>query len=132
MSGIRESLRDYLAAGGCLDILFLDIGLFQMTGIEAGAYIRNQLDHMGLQIVYISGKASYAQQLFRTQPLDFLVKPIGQEQIDEVLILCALTNLFRILLIGRCVLIVAFHTGQCEIKFMKQKNAFHKYVTNPS
>ena len=27
---------------------------------------------MGMQIIYISGKASYAQQLFRTQPLDFL------------------------------------------------------------
>lgn len=80
-----ESLRDYLVSGGHLDILFLDIELFQMTGIEVGAYIRNQLDNMGLQIVYISGKASYAQQLFKTQPLDFLVKPILQEHINEVM-----------------------------------------------
>ncbi len=80
-----ESLRDYLASGGYLDLLFLDIELFKMTGIEVGAYIRNQLDNMGLQIVYISGKASYAQQLFKTQPLDFLVKPILQEQINEVM-----------------------------------------------
>ncbi|MDE5698615.1 MAG: LytTR family DNA-binding domain-containing protein [Lachnospiraceae bacterium] len=80
-----ESLRDYLVSGGYLDILFLDIELFKMTGIEVGAYIRNQLDNMGLQIVYISGKASYAQQLFKTQPLDFLVKPILQAQIDEVM-----------------------------------------------
>ena len=57
--------------------------LFKMTGIEVGAYIRNQLDNMGLQIVYISGKAFYAQQLFKTQPLDFLIKPILQEQINE-------------------------------------------------
>lgn len=80
-----ESLRDYLAAGGYLDMLFLDIELFKMTGIEVGSYIRNRLDNMRLQIVYISGKASYAQQLFKTQPLDFLVKPILQEQIDEVM-----------------------------------------------
>lgn len=80
-----ESLRDYLASGGYLDLLFLDIELFKMTGIEVGAYIRNQLDNMGLQIVYISGKASYAQQLFKTQPLDFLVKPILQEQMNEVI-----------------------------------------------
>ena len=78
-----ESLRDYLASGGYLDLLFLDIELFKMTGIEVGTYIRNQLDNMGLQIVYISGKASYAQQLFKTQPLDFLIKPILQEQINE-------------------------------------------------
>ena len=80
-----EGLRDYLVSGGYLDILFLDIELFKMTGIEVGAYIRNQLDNMGLQIVYISGKSSYAQQLFKTQPLDFLVKPILQEQINEVM-----------------------------------------------
>lgn len=80
-----ESLRDYLVSGGYLDMLFLDIELFKMTGIEVGSYIRNRLDNMRLQIVYISGKASYAQQLFKTQPLDFLVKPILQEQVNEVM-----------------------------------------------
>lgn len=80
-----ESLRDYLEAGNHLDILFLDIELFKMTGIEVGNYIRKHLDDMGMQIVYISGKSSYAQQLFKTQPLDFLVKPISQLQINETM-----------------------------------------------
>lgn len=80
-----EGLRDYLEAGNHLDILFLDIELFKMTGIEVGNYIRKQLDDMGMQIVYISGKSSYAQQLFKTQPLDFLVKPILQAQINETM-----------------------------------------------
>lgn len=80
-----EGLKDYLEQGNHLDILFLDIELFRMTGIEVGDYIRNQLDDMGMQIIYISGKASYAQQLFRTQPLDFLVKPVSQSRIRDVL-----------------------------------------------
>lgn len=80
-----EGLKKYLETGGQLDILFLDIELFRMTGIEVGDYIRNQLDDMGMQIIYISGKVSYAQQLFKTQPLDFLVKPISQSQISDVL-----------------------------------------------
>lgn len=80
-----ESLRDYLISGGHLDVLFLDIELFKLSGIEVGSYIRNQLDNMRLQIIYISGSASYAQQLFKTQPLDFLVKPILQGQINEVM-----------------------------------------------
>lgn len=80
-----EGLKKYLETGNQLDILFLDIELFQMTGIEVGSYIRNQLDDMGMQIIYISGKASYAQQLFKTQPLDFLVKPISKDQISDVL-----------------------------------------------
>lgn len=80
-----EGLKEYLKAGNQLDILFLDIELFKMTGIEVGNYIRKQLDNMGMQIVYISGKSSYAQQLFKTQPLDFLVKPILQDQINETM-----------------------------------------------
>lgn len=80
-----EELRDYLMSDGHLDILFLDIELLKMTGIEIGRYIRNELDNMGLILIYISGKPSYAQQLFKTQPLDFLVKPITQEQINDVI-----------------------------------------------
>lgn len=80
-----EGLKEYLERGNQLDILFLDIELFQMSGIEVGKFIRNQLDDMGMQIVYISGKASYAQQLFKTQPLDFLVKPVTKDQISDVL-----------------------------------------------
>lgn len=80
-----EGLSEYMARGGHLDILFLDIELYRMTGIEVGSFIRKSLDNMGLQIVYISGKSSYAQQLFKTQPLDFLVKPITQEQINNTL-----------------------------------------------
>jgi len=38
-----------------------------------------------MQIIYISGKSSYAQELFKTQPMDFLVKPITQEDIEETL-----------------------------------------------
>lgn len=80
-----EKLEEYLAMGEHLDILFLDIELLSMTGMEVGSYIRDAMDNSIMQIVYISGKASYAQQLFKTQPLDFLVKPITQAHIDEVL-----------------------------------------------
>ena len=80
-----ESLCNYLKEGNSLDVLFLDIELWKMTGIEAGKFIRDRLEDRRLQIVYISGKASYAQSLFKTQPLDFLVKPIDQSQVNEVL-----------------------------------------------
>ena len=78
-----EGLKDYLSSGGHLDVLFLDIELFKMTGIEVGQFIRNELDDSGLQLVYVSGKSSYALQLFKTQPLDFLIKPITKEQLFD-------------------------------------------------
>lgn len=80
-----EKLKEYMEQGNHLDILFLDIELLKMTGIEVGMYIRTVLDNMRLQIVYISWKESYALQLFQTQPMDFLVKPLLQEHIDRTM-----------------------------------------------
>lgn len=82
-----ESLCDYLRQGGHIDILFLDIELTSLSGIDAGDFIRNGLEERSMQIVYISGKVSYARELFRTQPLDFLVKPIAPARIEETLTL---------------------------------------------
>lgn len=53
-----EGLKDYLEKGDYPDILFLDVEMVGMTGIEVGGYIRNQLDNMETQIVYISEKIS--------------------------------------------------------------------------
>lgn len=80
-----EELCKYLERGGHLDILFLDIELFELTGIEVGDFIRNTMEDRGMQIIYISGKSSYARELFKTQPMDFLVKPIAMRQIEDAL-----------------------------------------------
>lgn len=80
-----EKLQQYLEEGNLLDILFLDIELYQVNGMEVGDYIRNQLGDRQMQIIYISYKASYAQRLFATQPMEFLVKPLTEEKIVEVM-----------------------------------------------
>lgn len=78
-----EQLCEFLGQGGRLDILFLDIQLLELSGIKVGEFIRNKMEDRGMQIIYISGEASYAQRLFKTQPMDFLIKPITQRQIDD-------------------------------------------------
>lgn len=78
-----EQLCEFLRQGGRLDILFLDIQLLELSGIAVGEFIRNEMEDRGMQIIYISGEASYAQRLFKTQPMDFLVKPITRRQIDD-------------------------------------------------
>lgn len=78
-----EDLWKYLQTGSPMDILFLDIELLDMTGIELGSNIRNQLEDWNIQIIYISGTANYAKHLFKTQPMDFLIKPLNAEQIEE-------------------------------------------------
>lgn len=79
-----ETLCDYLQ-NNTLDILFLDIELISTDGIKIGKYIRDILDNPNMMIVYISSKSSYAMNLFKVQPLDFLIKPIKSAEMLEVL-----------------------------------------------
>ena len=56
------------------DILFLDIDLGDVKGFE-----------IGKQIVYISGDTSYAMELFKTRPFDFVVKPVEKKKLFKML-----------------------------------------------
>ena len=79
-----ESIMRDLEKMSCPDILFLDIELYEKSGIDVGKYIRGGDDYM-THIVYVSSRQEYAMQLFRLQPLDFLIKPVSKEQVKEVL-----------------------------------------------
>ena len=80
-----ESLECDLKKGVGLDILFLDIELLQKNGIAIGTFIRDEMKDTDTHIVYISSKQSYAMELFKMQPLEFLVKPISAVRLREVL-----------------------------------------------
>ena len=80
-----EALEQDLQKGVGLDILFLDIELMQKNGIEVGAFIRDELKDVDTHIVYISAKQSYAMELFKMQPLDFIVKPVTASKLKEVM-----------------------------------------------
>lgn len=79
-----ESIMRDLERIPCPDILFLDIELYEKSGIDVGRFIRDGDGYM-THIVYVSSKQEYAMQLFRLQPLDFLIKPISEDQVREVL-----------------------------------------------
>lgn len=81
-----ESILNDLRNGTQLELIFLDIELVRKDGISVGKFIRDGLEDMQTHIVYISSKQSYAMQLFKTQPLDFLIKPVSNEQLKEVLV----------------------------------------------
>lgn len=68
-----------------LDMLFLDIELSSTDGIKVGKFIRDELENLEVAIVYISSKSSYAMNLFRIQPIEFLIKPIEREKVDDII-----------------------------------------------
>ena len=67
------------------DILFLDIDLGDVKGFEIGKQTRDELKNNKIQIVYISGDTSYAMELFKTRPFDFVVKPVEKKKLFKML-----------------------------------------------
>lgn len=80
-----KSLHEALCSGEEFTLIFLDIELPHIDGVEIGAYIRDELKDNAIQIAYISGKESYAMQLFKIRPINFLIKPITYEQVVNIL-----------------------------------------------
>ncbi len=74
-------------------LVFLDIEIPDMTGIELSNNIRNYMDDFNTQIVFISGSEMYYRQLFDVQPLHFIIKPIDEsvliKDVKLALKLCA-------------------------------------------
>lgn len=75
----------YLKMENNYNILFLDIEIGNLTGIDIGKYIRKDLKDRYIKIVYISSHTNYAMQLFDLKPDNFLVKPIEKNKLEEVL-----------------------------------------------
>lgn len=80
-----EYLR-FLRKESPLDILFLDIEFEGSTdGVTVGKEIRSDLKNETTQIVYVSAMESYALQLFKNRPIDFLVKPVKRQDIERIM-----------------------------------------------
>ncbi len=73
--------REY-QAGNNFDLIFLDIEMNGMDGIETAKHIREQ-DYHAL-IVYISSHDEYLRQLFEAEPFRFLKKPVAYEDLLTV------------------------------------------------
>lgn len=66
-------------------LLFLEIELPNMSGIEAGTYIRETLNDHNTEIAFISYHTNNAMRLFKLRPINFLTKPLTSEQVSEVM-----------------------------------------------
>lgn len=75
------SLCDFWLQEHSFELVFLDIEMENMNGIDVGQFFRQLNSNEIVQIVYISAKESYAMQLFQNRPFDFLVKPITDERL---------------------------------------------------
>ena len=71
-----EDLIEYMNKGNLFQLIYLDIEMKKINGVDVGKYIRKILKDYATEIVYISGHNGYDRQLFDVQPLHFIEKPI--------------------------------------------------------
>lgn len=76
-----EELLRFIEKEHSFDLIFLDIELRVMNGVEVGRKLREELKDEYIQIIYVSGNQSYSMELFENRPLQFLVKPILENDI---------------------------------------------------
>ena len=81
-----NELYEKMEEGAHYDLIFLDIEFAQseINGVEVGRLIRDVHQNYLASIVYISWEKKYALQLFEIQPLNFLVKPLKCEKVEDV------------------------------------------------
>lgn len=80
-----EALYQDMRKNKPVDLLFLDIELVSTDGIQIGRQIRHELEDQDVSIAYISSKSSYALELFKIHPIDFLIKPINAQDVYDTI-----------------------------------------------
>lgn len=73
-----------LDKGENYDLIFLDIELPDISGIEICRYIRHTMEDDLQMLVFISAKKQYSLELHAFHPLDFLVKEISEADVERV------------------------------------------------
>jgi two-component system, LytTR family, response regulator len=61
------------------DVVFLDIELPDMTGFE----LLQQVDDINFKTIFTTAHSHYAIRAFRFNALDYLIKPIKENELDE-------------------------------------------------
>lgn len=67
------------------DLLFLDIEMEDVTGMELASYIREQSKQVA--IVFVTGHPGFALEGYAYQPIDYLIKPIDFLRLERAVYL---------------------------------------------
>ena len=63
------------------DLIFLDIEMPGQSGLELARKIREEWNDYVVQIAYITANSQYMPEMFDTQPVDFLPKPLVYDRV---------------------------------------------------
>lgn len=83
--GDGESLLKNLSGANSYDIIFLDVRMKKINGIQTGKAIRNYFHDERTKIIFVSAIKDYVFEAFDARPVNFIVKPVSKEKVEKVL-----------------------------------------------
>lgn len=85
ITGMFDQADDALRAvqGGIGDVIFLDINMPKMNGMELSRIIIEEAPH--LKIVYVTAYSEYAVEAFEINAVDYIVKPARKERLIKTI-----------------------------------------------
>lgn len=89
------SIEKKIQLGMFFDVIFLDMEMEGITGIEVGKWLREIRKNEKTEIIYMAEDERHVVELFQNRPFDFLLKPLTEKKIFQVL-----DKLFRVRIIG--------------------------------
>ncbi|MCM3130097.1 MULTISPECIES: response regulator [unclassified Paenibacillus] len=66
-----------------VDIVFLDISMPELNGMELSKYLKHHND--SIEVVFVTGYDEYAVQAFEISALDYLLKPVTAQRVEVTL-----------------------------------------------
>ena len=80
--GEADNAVDALALAREADVVFLDVQMPGLSGVEAAALVRDRSDPPA--IVFVTAHAEYAVDAFAVEAFDYLLKPVDPERLARV------------------------------------------------
>lgn len=79
-----EELLNHIAEKDAFDLIFLDIELNELNGIDIAEKIK--AEYPETIIIFVSGYSSYLMDAFKAEALHFLLKPVTKDVFDDVFV----------------------------------------------
>lgn len=78
-----ESLQTFIEKEHPFDLIYLDIEMNSLSGLDLSKIIRNKYKDYHTEIVFVSGTTTYDRALFDVQPLHFISKPVDPKLVIQ-------------------------------------------------
>jgi len=67
------------------DVVFLDIDMPELDGIQLGTKLLETVDNIDMEIVFVTAFEQYAVHAFKLNAIHYILKPVDANSVDEVM-----------------------------------------------